>query len=327
MSEQLDIGVVIDEVHLEHEREEILRVRPMGNVVLPVTSVRRDGCTQLRAAMSAETVQDYAERIEAGEPLPPVVVYDDGENYWLSDGFHRFSAHESLGHSDIPAEVRQGSRLDAIRNSAEANAIHGLPLTPADKQNAVAKLWRELPKPTQEEIGSLLHMPQRTVSFYLRRAGISNVAKAGRPAAPPKPEYEFEKKRYWNDEQRDHAKELLEQIPREEREVVAAMVTEPGTPVDLALQMVERVVQAPPEERQRKLADYQSEDERVKINAVTWAADREKEPDWRLDVTRECARQLRLCARKCPNDPETPIYQQAATLCDDAVRSIKIRGE
>jgi uncharacterized ParB-like nuclease family protein len=44
-----------------------------------------------------------------GEPIPPVVLYSDGETYWLVDGFHRVQAARTLGWEEIEAEIVSGT--------------------------------------------------------------------------------------------------------------------------------------------------------------------------------------------------------------------------
>lgn len=108
--------------------------------VLEITKLRRDGGTQLRCGIYTETVEEYAAAIEAGGALPPVVVFYDGSEYWLADGFHRTLAHEKAGRSHIAVDVRQGACRDAVLHSAGANSIHGLPRTRHDKRRAVETL-------------------------------------------------------------------------------------------------------------------------------------------------------------------------------------------
>lgn len=104
---------------------------------LRVDRIRTDGGTQPRAAMDETTVADYAEAIEAGTVMPPVVVFHDGEVYWLADGYHRLAATKRLGCLDIDVDLRQGTRRDAMLFSFGANATHGLRRTNADKRRAV----------------------------------------------------------------------------------------------------------------------------------------------------------------------------------------------
>ena len=93
---------------------------------------------QTRLRIDAETVHDYANAEEKrGAVLPPVVVYHDGEKFWLADGFHRLAAARQLGRKKVAADVREGGRVDALRHALGANSAHGLRRTNADKANAV----------------------------------------------------------------------------------------------------------------------------------------------------------------------------------------------
>lgn len=93
--------------------------------VLSIGTIRRDGQTQCRVALSNRSVADYARQMAEGVEFPPVAVWFDGQEYWLSDGFHRLAAVESLGKLQITALVRNGSLLDAQWASYGSNAEHG----------------------------------------------------------------------------------------------------------------------------------------------------------------------------------------------------------
>lgn len=97
-----------------------------------------DGGTQSRAALNDEAVADYSAAIRDGTDFPPVVVFFDGKHHWLADGFHRFHAYRRAGATDIPADVRKGTKRDAVLFSVGANKGHGLRPTNADKRCAVA---------------------------------------------------------------------------------------------------------------------------------------------------------------------------------------------
>lgn len=105
--------------------------------------IRTDGGTQARAALNDETVAEYAANIEANDAMPPVVVFYDGAAYWLADGFHRVAARAKVGRLTVKAEVRQGTRRDAVLYACGANATHGLRRTNADKRRAVETLLRD----------------------------------------------------------------------------------------------------------------------------------------------------------------------------------------
>lgn len=65
--------------------------------------------------------------------------------YKLADGFHRVAAYQASGALDyaLPADVRQGTRRDAVLFACGANATHGLPRSSEDKENAVLTLLRD----------------------------------------------------------------------------------------------------------------------------------------------------------------------------------------
>lgn len=90
--------------------------------------------------MSEETVAAYAEAMKSGATLPPIVVYHDGSTCWLADGFHRLMGHIRNGADWITADVRIGTRREAVLHSVGSNAEHGLQRTSADKRHAVGLL-------------------------------------------------------------------------------------------------------------------------------------------------------------------------------------------
>jgi hypothetical protein len=57
--------------------------------------------------------------------------------------FHRIIAAEELGLVEITADVREGTRRDAILYAVGANAAHGLKRTNRDKRNAVRLLLKD----------------------------------------------------------------------------------------------------------------------------------------------------------------------------------------
>ena len=110
---------------------------------LALASIRTDGGTQSRAQLYHPTVSDYVEVIASGVDFPAVVVFFDGKDYWLADGFHRHAAYASMNRKDIAADVHQGTRRDAILYSVGANSSHGLRRTSEDKRRAVTVLLND----------------------------------------------------------------------------------------------------------------------------------------------------------------------------------------
>ncbi len=120
---------------------------------VPVGKIILNGGTQMRAGLDAHTVDEYSEKFEEqGDwgSFPPVVLFNDGKDYWIADGFHRIEAwRRTLSHltdddtRSIPADVRAGTRRDAVLFAASANANHGLRRTNADKRRSVEVLLRD----------------------------------------------------------------------------------------------------------------------------------------------------------------------------------------
>lgn len=105
--------------------------------------IKTDGGTQSRAMIDQHVVTEYAHAIRDGATLPPVIVFYDGTDHWLADGFHRVEAGFYLDLKEIEADIRQGTRRDAVLYSVGANAAHGLRRTNADKRRAVETLLRD----------------------------------------------------------------------------------------------------------------------------------------------------------------------------------------
>jgi ParB-like chromosome segregation protein Spo0J len=105
--------------------------------LLKLGSIRIDGDTQLRAETNQDIIANYVRDMQDGDIFPPVVVYYDGVNYWLSDGFHRYLATQQTGNDEILATIREGTRRDALLYAAEANRKHGIAFTNKDKRRIV----------------------------------------------------------------------------------------------------------------------------------------------------------------------------------------------
>jgi ParB-like chromosome segregation protein Spo0J len=105
--------------------------------------IRIDGGTQPRERINMEAVGDYAEAIKVGIEFPAVVVFHDGVEHWLADGFHRYHAHKQAGKASIEADVRSGTQLDAKLYAVGANGAHGLRRSNEDKRRAVQMVLDE----------------------------------------------------------------------------------------------------------------------------------------------------------------------------------------
>lgn len=115
----------------------------MADTKLHLDEIRTDGGTQPRDKIDDEVVHRYVEALKAGATFPPIVVYYDGEDYWLADGFHRLKAYRELKRRKVAVEIHQGSRREAILHAVGANAEHGLPRTREDVRRAIDTLLRD----------------------------------------------------------------------------------------------------------------------------------------------------------------------------------------
>lgn len=104
---------------------------------LLVAVIRIDGGTQSRVEIDQDLVNEYAAQMRDFVELPPPVVFFDGSEYWLADGFHRYHAGRSIPLEVMEFDVRTGTRRDAQLYSFGANASHGKRRNNADKRKAV----------------------------------------------------------------------------------------------------------------------------------------------------------------------------------------------
>jgi phage N-6-adenine-methyltransferase len=95
-----------------------------------------DGGTQMRESLDQATVERYAEHYTDGVEFPSVVVFYDGQVYWLADGFHRVHAAIAAKLEAINADIRSGDRMAAIRYALSANAANGRPRSNGDMRRA-----------------------------------------------------------------------------------------------------------------------------------------------------------------------------------------------
>ena len=111
---------------------------------IALNKIRLDGGTQPRVRIEETAVQNYTEALLDGAKMPPAVVFFDGTDNWLADGFHRWHSHKRAGFVDILCDVRQGTRRDALIYSLGANHDHGLQRTNEDKRKAVMIVFDDI---------------------------------------------------------------------------------------------------------------------------------------------------------------------------------------
>lgn len=111
--------------------------------MIELSKINIGGGTQARAELNQSVVAEYAEIYKSGGQMPPVVVFFDGSEFWLADGFHRFFGAKQAGKTEIVEDRFLGTKRDAVLYSLSANANHGLRRTNADKRRAVETLLND----------------------------------------------------------------------------------------------------------------------------------------------------------------------------------------
>ena len=196
---------------------------------LNLSAIIIDKGTQSRAAISEDTVIDYAEAMQAGDTFPPITVFFDGVEYYLADGFHRLHAAKRLHKASIQADVRTGTLRDAILYSLGANRDHGLRRSNADKRKCVQTLledfeWGELSVNEMARICGV--SPQLVTAVKLEMEGGAKVStvKTNAPKKPVKLETVVEAPLNLTEEKDEAVQELVAENQRlSDRLAVEAM--------------------------------------------------------------------------------------------------------
>ena len=115
----------------------------MKQHAVKLSDLRIDGGTQPRTEIDLALVSEYADAMRMNVTFPPIVVFFDGVNNWVADGFHRYHGAKSAGWTQIGAEIHDGTQRDAVLYSVGANAAHGARRTNADKRKAVLTLLND----------------------------------------------------------------------------------------------------------------------------------------------------------------------------------------
>lgn len=136
-------------------------------------NIRTDGGTQARENINYPIVDEYADAMEAGIEFPPLVVFFDGSDYWLADGFHRLYAYRQQGTQPIACEVRSGSQDDAVLYAVGTNSEHGLRRTNADKRKAVMMVLGRWSKWSDRKIAEACGVSNHLVADARKQLGES----------------------------------------------------------------------------------------------------------------------------------------------------------
>jgi len=177
-----------------------------------IKAIRIDGGTQSREKLDQAVVDEYAELMKEGTEFPPISVVHDGNEYYLSDGFHRLLAAQKSGKASINCDVLTGTLRDAILYSLSANSSHGLRRTVEDRRKAVMTMledfeWSEW---SDREIARQCHVSHPFVAKL--RAAMKPAEKKGGNITTPKAEKKEPKVKEVEAEEHDPTKEVIDEL-------------------------------------------------------------------------------------------------------------------
>jgi len=129
------------------------------------------GGTQTRVATNDQAIIAYAEAMQEGAEFPPIVVYFDGAQYWLADGFHRYLAAKRNGLEALAADIHEGGRTDALLHALGANANNGLFRSVDDKRNAVEIALEEWWDKSNRQIADICNVSSGLVGKARKTSG------------------------------------------------------------------------------------------------------------------------------------------------------------
>jgi hypothetical protein len=115
----------------------------MALSLIPIEEIEvEDQSVQPRTEVQHEVILRYAEVWESASngdyPFnEPVELVCDGSRYWIGDGWYRVLSGIRTRKEFVQANVRNGTREDAMLYAASCNHTHGQPTTSADKRRAV----------------------------------------------------------------------------------------------------------------------------------------------------------------------------------------------
>jgi hypothetical protein len=164
--------------------------------ILSLDAIMVDHALQSRVATSIEYQRDFSHAMLRGAVFKPVVVFWDGQYYWLADGFHRWGAakHAATINPElwgIRAEIHPGTRRDAMIFSAGANIVFSIPRTREDIEKAINMLlddeecrgWTD--EQIRQHVGCTLVTVRKYRVLYYTEHDLPLPPRAPQPAPEP----------------------------------------------------------------------------------------------------------------------------------------------
>lgn len=226
--------------------------------------------------------------------IHPITVRSSGDRFELVAGERRLESARALGWMRIRARIGKFTDEELRELELDENAVR-LDLT--DYEASKAKL-RQIEaaerEAADEKPAQAAHVSpggrgrKGGDSEASRRTGLSRdeVRRTKKHIAAAEDVPAF-RNPDWNRSQVLVAKENLDKLPKRTQELAAEMISEPGVPSKVAVQIIETLVEKKPEERREIELLYRSESEEDRTLAKTRAAKRPPPPPNRLQWLRD----------------------------------------
>ena len=165
--------------------------------LVPLVDIRLDTRTWPRDELKRDRGAEFKALYMDGGPfaLPPaLLVQPPGGGFLLADGRHRYAARQAQGAPNISAILADVGGQDPIAWAFEFaladSARSSMPLTRAEKHQAVVRLVREHPDRTDVAIAGLVGVSAKTVQRARKWLtehpdGIEEVPASREPASSP----------------------------------------------------------------------------------------------------------------------------------------------
>jgi ParB-like chromosome segregation protein Spo0J len=211
-------------------------------VKVRISEIIVDPTIQIRRSNHEQTIQRY---MEAFDQLPPVDVFDTPEGKLLGDGFHRTASAIRLGHDEIEANVRKGTRMDALEWAVTSNTKNADPLTPDERDSGIRRLKQIHPDWGHRKLAEAMSVSDTTVQRVfsideVKRATFSGASReaptdshyreiARAPREAWQPLLEAAQERAWSRDQTATAVQTLrdERVPQEHKDALLSGAVDP----------------------------------------------------------------------------------------------------
>ena len=139
-----------------------------------IDKIERNPDLMMRDVLDKKIVAQYKENLDVILASAPIQIYDTGgEQYILTDGFHRISAACQLDMETIPAIIYKGTRQDAHAAACIANMQHGKPLTRKERKKAIEEFIKLRVTWSNVRIADEVGVGETTIWRYRQQLEIS----------------------------------------------------------------------------------------------------------------------------------------------------------